>query len=84
MANAQALAQNHPEQFVVKVSCSCGNKFVLMCSRPIKELNVEKCNVCHMAYTGQQRKVELKASQRFADKYKGQNSRFISSNRQKS
>ncbi len=46
----------HPECYVVKVSCSCGNSFETRST--IKEIKLEICSACHPFYTGTQRLVD--------------------------
>jgi large subunit ribosomal protein L31 len=43
----------HPEYFVTKVHCTCGNEWVTRSTR--KELRVDICNKCHPFYTGTQK-----------------------------
>jgi large subunit ribosomal protein L31 len=70
----------HPELHTVKVSCSCGHAFQMVCGAE-KPLTVESCRMCHPAYTGKRREVELDAYKRFAAKYGnlGGSSRLTSS-----
>ena len=42
----------HPATQDMKVTCTCGNTFVVKSNKP--ELHVETCNKCHPFYTGQQ------------------------------
>jgi large subunit ribosomal protein L31 len=79
------MAQNiHPQLHMVKVSCSCGHVFQMTCGIE-KDQTVESCRMCHPAYTGKRREVELDAYKRFAAKYGnlGTASRLTSSKLQK-
>ncbi len=42
-----------PKYYQAKVTCNCGNEFVIGSSR--KEIHVEICSKCHPFYTGQQK-----------------------------
>ena len=42
----------HPENYETKVTCSCGNSFVVKSNK--KELQIETCDKCHPFYTGVQ------------------------------
>jgi large subunit ribosomal protein L31 len=42
----------HPKYVETKVTCSCGNEFVVQSNKP--ELHVEVCNKCHPFFTGEQ------------------------------
>ena len=44
----------HPENYEIKVTCSCGNTFATR-STMNKALNVEVCSECHPFYTGKQK-----------------------------
>jgi large subunit ribosomal protein L31 len=46
----------HPNYYVARVSCACGNAFVTRSTR--KEIKVEICGGCHPFYTGKQRLVD--------------------------
>lgn len=45
----------HPQYKVTKVKCACGNEFEIKST--IETLNVETCNSCHSAYTGESRNI---------------------------
>ena len=42
----------HPEYHEIKVTCSCGNAFVVNSTYSEKTLTVEVCSSCHPFYTG--------------------------------
>jgi large subunit ribosomal protein L31 len=42
----------HPKNVDTKVTCACGNEFVVKSNKP--ELHVEVCNKCHPFFTGEQ------------------------------
>jgi large subunit ribosomal protein L31 len=46
----------HPDYFITKVTCGCGNSFNTRSTR--KELKVDICNVCHPFYTGKLKYVD--------------------------
>lgn len=46
----------HPEYYQAKVTCACGNSFVV--GSTIPELKVEICNQCHPFYTGKQKFID--------------------------
>ena len=43
----------HPKYHQAKVSCACGNSFVVGSTLP--EIHVEICSLCHPFYTGKQK-----------------------------
>ena len=43
----------HPNYYVAKVTCACGNVFQTRATH--KEINLEICSSCHPFYTGVQR-----------------------------
>jgi len=43
----------HITYIETKVKCACGNEFDVKSDKP--EINLETCNECHPAYTGQKR-----------------------------
>ncbi|OGY54828.1 MAG: 50S ribosomal protein L31 [Candidatus Buchananbacteria bacterium RIFCSPLOWO2_01_FULL_56_15] len=43
----------HPKYHQAKVTCACGNSFVVGSTLP--EIHVEICSVCHPFYTGKQK-----------------------------
>ena len=52
-------AQIHPQWYPeAKVTCACGNTFVLGLAVP--ELHIDVCSNCHPFYTGQMRFVDTK------------------------
>lgn len=59
----------HPKFFPeAKVTCSCGNAFVLGSTKP--EIKVELCNKCHPFYTGERRMVDTAGRvDRFKQRY---------------
>lgn len=59
----------HPNYYVAKVSCACGNVFTTRST--VKEIKLEICSACHPFYTGKQRLVDTagrveRFSKRFA------------------
>ncbi len=46
----------HPVLYDTKVTCTCGNEFVIRTTVP--EIHVEICSKCHPFYTGQKKTVE--------------------------
>ncbi|MFH1725702.1 MAG: 50S ribosomal protein L31 [Elusimicrobiota bacterium] len=46
----------HPNYFVAKVTCACGNTFNTRST--IKEIRLEICSACHPFFTGKQRLVD--------------------------
>ncbi len=46
----------HPEYHQAKVTCACGNTFVVGSTTP--EIKVEICNNCHPFFTGQQKFID--------------------------
>lgn len=46
----------HPNYYVAKVTCACGNSFTTRSTR--KEIRLEICGGCHPFYTGKQRLVD--------------------------
>ena len=73
---AQAI---HPKLHKANIVCSCNNKFSLMIADQIEQFNVESCYLCHPAYTGKRREVELDAFKKFAQKYSKYSSNVTSS-----
>lgn len=67
----------HPEQFICKVTCSCGNKFVITTAKGT-EMAVEMCHKCHSAYTGKRKIAQTGAIDKFAQKYATRMSGFVS------
>ncbi len=43
----------HPEYFLIKASCACGNEVELGSTQP--EMKVEICAACHPFFTGKQK-----------------------------
>jgi large subunit ribosomal protein L31 len=62
----------------INVSCTCGNKFKLTTTLE-NDFNVESCNKCHPAYTGQRRVAMTGAIDRFAKKYAAYSTNLTSS-----
>lgn len=59
----------HPKYDEIKVTCSCGNKFVTR-STMHKDLHVEVCSECHPFYTGKQKIVDTAGRvEKFRQKY---------------
>jgi large subunit ribosomal protein L31 len=50
-------ADIHPNYVELKVTCSCGNKFVTR-STLGKDLSIEVCSSCHPFYTGKQKMLD--------------------------
>ena len=50
-------ADIHPNYQEIKVTCSCGNEFMIR-STLDHELHVEVCSACHPFYTGKQKIVD--------------------------
>jgi large subunit ribosomal protein L31 len=46
----------HPTYYQTKVTCGCGNSFVV--GSTAKELHIEVCNKCHPFYTGKRTLVD--------------------------
>lgn len=49
-------SQIHPQWFDAKVTCACGNSFVV--GSTIPEFKVEICSQCHPFYTGQMKYID--------------------------
>ncbi len=47
----------HPTYADTHVTCSCGNTFTTMSTKP-GEMHVELCNECHPFFTGKQKLVD--------------------------
>ena len=65
----------HPKYYRAKVTCSCGNTFVVGSTVP--EIHVEICSACHPFFTGKEKLVDtagridrFKARVEAAKKYK--------------
>ncbi len=43
----------HPEYFLIKATCACGNEVELGSTQP--EMKVEICAACHPFFTGKQK-----------------------------
>lgn len=43
----------HPEYFIIKATCACGNEVELGSTQP--EMKVEICAACHPFFTGKQK-----------------------------
>lgn len=63
----------HPAYEEVKVTCSCGNTFMMGSTLAQKTLHIEVCAKCHPFYTGKQKVVSSDRIQRFKEKYKASN-----------
>jgi len=48
-------ADIHPQYAEVRVTCSCGNKFVTKSTLGEEELQIDVCSQCHPFYTGKQK-----------------------------
>ena len=48
----------HPEYGEVKVTCSCGDTFIMHSTHAEKTLTVEVCSACHPFYTGKHKILE--------------------------
>jgi len=46
----------HPKYYQAKVTCSCGNEFVV--GATVESMRVEICSVCHPFYTGNMKLVD--------------------------
>ncbi len=46
----------HPKYYQTKVTCACGNTFVVGSTVP--EIKVEICNKCHPFFTGKQKFID--------------------------
>lgn len=46
----------HPNFMECKVTCACGNSFVINSNKP--ELKIDICNVCHPFFTGSEKIVD--------------------------
>ncbi len=51
-------ADIHPSYDVIKVACSCGNKFTTH-STVGHDLQIEVCSKCHPFYTGKQKVADI-------------------------
>jgi large subunit ribosomal protein L31 len=51
-----------------KVTCACGNTFVTSSTLP--EIKVEICNKCHPIFTGKQKLINTKQSDKFEARQK--------------
>lgn len=49
-------AKVHPNYYVAKVTCACGNSFTTRSTK--KEIKLEICHACHPFFTGKQRLVD--------------------------
>jgi len=65
----------HPKYYRAKVTCSCGNTFVVGSTVP--EIHVEICSACHPFFTGKEKLIDtagridrFKARVEAAKKYK--------------
>jgi len=54
----------------VKVTCSCGNRFVTGSTVDSDEITVELCSKCHPFYTGEQKLLENNIVKRFEERAK--------------
>jgi large subunit ribosomal protein L31 len=71
-------AQIHPKWYPeAKVSCACGNTFVVGATVP--ELTVEVCSACHPFYTGQMKYVDTAGRvEAFKSKQAGASKKVVS------
>jgi len=65
----------HPKYYRAKVTCSCGNTFVVGSTVP--EIHIEICSACHPFFTGKEKLIDtagridrFKARVEAAKKYK--------------
>ena len=59
----------HPTYAETHVTCSCGNTFTTMSTKP-GEMHVELCNECHPFFTGKQKLVDTGGRvERFQKRY---------------
>ncbi len=59
----------HPEYYIAKVTCACGNTFEV--GSTAKELRIEICSSCHPFFTGKQKFVDTAGRvERFKKKYR--------------
>jgi large subunit ribosomal protein L31 len=55
-----------------KVNCSCGHEFMIVSTKHEEAMSIEKCNKCHVAYTGKATQVKTGGRlDKFAAKYGG-------------
>ena len=60
----------HPEYKEIKVTCSCGHKFVTLSTLDKQDLALEVCSMCHPFYTGAQKLMDTAGRvDRFRQKY---------------
>ena len=57
----------HPELKECKVTCACGNEFVVKST--IEEMQLEKCPKCHSYYNGKHMTSKTGNVQKFKEKY---------------
>jgi large subunit ribosomal protein L31 len=48
----------HPIYKDVKVTCSCGNSFIIRSTLVKNELNIDVCNKCHPFFSGKQKIID--------------------------
>ncbi len=56
----------HPKYHETKVSCACGNSFVV--GSTLDKINVEICSACHPFYTGNEKVMDIAGR---VEKFKG-------------
>lgn len=49
----------HPKNYVVNISCNCGNNFTIESTSNLKNMNIEVCSNCHPFYTGKQKIIDV-------------------------
>lgn len=58
----------HPNYVECKVSCVCGNEFIVKSLQP--EMRVDICNKCHPFFTGEEKLVDAAGKvEKFKKKY---------------
>ena len=61
--------QIHPQQNLVNVVCTCGNKFTVSTTKNIETMHIEMCFKCHSAYTGKRKIASAGAIEKFQKKF---------------
>ena len=75
-------ASIHPTENLIKVICTCGNKFSIVSSIAKDKMHIEMCFKCHPAYTGKRKISKKGAVEQFERKFKAYN-KTISKNQTK-
>jgi large subunit ribosomal protein L31 len=58
----------HPQYFMAKVNCVCGNTFEIGSTK--KEIHVDICSACHPFFTGKHKLIDTEGRiERFRKKY---------------